>query len=209
MVELDSEIDEVFPANFRLEDFPILAEPLAVEFANTLYRLSDGSSIDFLVSPESVKTWFTHAPTAVGITVPADLREAGLTDLRRLRGIVRGLLDGVVSNSSVDDRAVSALNSFASRAPARLELTWRTDAATAALVHRGHGADVLLAGLASECISFFASSEVTLMRRCERPECFMLFVQQHRRRRFCNDSCSHRVRQARYYRATTRKARAS
>jgi predicted RNA-binding Zn ribbon-like protein len=70
---------------------------------------------------------------------------------------------------------------------------------------RGPRFERLCAGLATGCIELLTGADRQGLRRCEGPGCSLLFVQQHGRRRFCHESCSHRDRQQRYARrvATT------
>ena len=166
-----------------------MGEPFAVEFANSLYRLGDGSSIDFLESGELAEAWFGSAPPVGGEKVAPDLATTQTAELRQLRGVVIDLLDSVVANRAVAESEVSALNAYAARASCRMELSWSNSHGSAALVYGGSPADKLLAQIATEAISFLASEQPASLRRCERPGCFMLFVQQHHKRRFCSESC--------------------
>jgi predicted RNA-binding Zn ribbon-like protein len=94
------------------------------------------------------------------------------------------------------------LHGAARRAPGHLVLdldeqsgpVWR-------LHHEGTADAVIVAAVASRCILFLGGEDAGRVRRCARPACPMLFVQHHRARRFCHDTCAHSVRQARYYRS--------
>ncbi len=168
-----------------------------------LVSTGDGSSIDFLGSTELVDAWFGSSPSVGGETMTRDLATSSISELRQLRGIVIDLLDAIVAQRAVTESEVSALNAYAARASARLELSWSSGQGSAAFIYSGTAADRFLAELAGEAISFLASQRPTSLRRCAGPECFILFVQQHHKRRFCSQSCSHRTRQARYYRSTS------
>lgn len=195
--------DESARNDVLLENLPILGEPFVVEFANSLYRLGDGSSIDFLGSAELVEAWFGSVLSVSGETMDSGSAAIYTSELRELRGVVIDLLEAVVAKRAIVGSEISALNAYAARASARLELSWNGDQRSAALVYSGSTTDILLAQIAGDAISFLATEQPASLRRCERPDCFMLFVQQHRKRRFCSESCSHRTRQARYYRSTS------
>lgn len=196
-------VDERARNDVLLENLPILGEPFAVEFANSLYRLGDGSSIDFLGSAELFDAWFVSAPRVGGEKLAPDSTTIQVSELRQLRGVVIDLLDAVVAKRAVAGSDVSALNAYAARASCRLQLRWNDGQGSAALAYSGAAADKSLASIAGDAISFLASEQPASLRRCERPDCFMMFVQQHHKRRFCSESCSHRTRQARYYRSNS------
>ena len=186
--------------DWSVEDLPILGEPFAVEFANTLYD-SGGEVIDFLGTIELARLWFEHAPAAEGFVVPRRLSREDLSLVREIRNAVHRVLVGCVDDSGVAARDVEKLNGYARTAPVFLQLqpstagTWQ-----ASLSHTGRSVDSLVAGVATRSISFVGSDEFVLVRRCERTPCPMFFVQLHHRRRFCHDGCSHRQRQACYVR---------
>jgi predicted RNA-binding Zn ribbon-like protein len=100
-------------------------------------------------------------------------------------------------------QAVEVLHRASRRAAGHLALDVGHDGASIwHLHHDGSDADVLVAAVASRCILFLGSDDVGRVRCCARAVCPMFFVQRHRARRFCHDSCAHTTRQARYYRST-------
>ena len=156
-------------------EYPILgSEPLPVEFANTLY-----GEFDCLGTPELAAGWFA----AMELEAPEPGRA------RELRDAIHRLL---TEQRELDPDAVETLNAFAAEAPSVLRLDsdrgarWVTT--TSAVLGR----------IATCAIELLAGGVVP--RRCGAPDCDVLFVAQHGRRRFCHPSCSGRMRQARYYR---------
>ena len=183
---------------------PILGEALAVELANTLYQHRGETTMDFLATSEHVALWFAHAPPAASLGLPKRLTSSQVADIRALRNAVHHILDRWTRDTSEASGApVATLNRYASRTACRLHLDW-PDGGTprAALVPSGPAFDALLARLACDCIGFLAGPQLPLLRRCDGPDCAMFFVQHHHKRRFCQEGCSHRARQARYYHAT-------
>jgi predicted RNA-binding Zn ribbon-like protein len=180
-------------------DFPILGESFAVEFANSLYR--DGDSVmDFLHTTKLVVGWFD----AVGgnFVVPARLTVTTASALRDLRNALRQLFDDMIDGAEqASPVSIATLNRLAKRAPSHLHLEWPAGSAPqAGLRPEGGAADALVVGVASECIAFLAGPDREHLRRCDHPGCYMVFVQQHHRRRYCNDGCASSDRQSRYYR---------
>jgi predicted RNA-binding Zn ribbon-like protein len=188
-------------AGFDPAHLPILGEPLPIEFANTWYS-NDGTMIDFLATREMAAAWFAHAPAAGEVVLPAPLTDKFIADLRELRNAIHALCGRVTAGArTVPSAQVAVVNRAAVHAAAHLELDWMNDhPPTANLAYRGVPADVSIAHVASESITFFAGADRTLLRQCATPGCEVFFVQRHHRRRFCSEPCSQRTRQNRYYR---------
>jgi len=164
-------------------ELPLLGEPVSVEFANTLY-----GEFDFLDEPETARSWV--AEVVPGHALPED----GLTELRNA---VRRIFLAVSAGAALDSADVRLVNECAAAAPSVWQLTSGATAAQTRI-----GARVLLAELAEDCVRVVASADVHPVRLCESDDCPMLFVRKHHRRRWCHNSCGHRVRQAAYYRRT-------
>ncbi|WP_331769209.1 ABATE domain-containing protein (plasmid) [Embleya sp. NBC_00888] len=183
-------------------EFPILGtEPLPVELANTLYGTGD-ERIDFLRTSDRVGRWFALVSARGGpaVSVTAMKREAHRT--RLVRDSVRDLLSAAIDRSRPDEAAIDRLNAFARAAPGYPQLDWPSDGRPIAVAHdTATGAAAVLGGIATSCISLLTHpGTADALRRCETPDCTLLFVKSHPRRRWCHASCAHRERQARYYR---------
>ncbi len=183
-----------------VDEMPILGEPLPVELANTLY-VSGGSTVDFLGSPELIRTWFAVAfPSA---ELPSQLRRADADAIRDLRDAINRLLRGHIDGRHPLADDVVALNNAAAAAPSFLRLDWSEPTEpTATCHHRGNAIDATLGRIAAETIALVTGHERVLLRRCNGPGCTMLFVKAHHKRQWCHESCGHRARQASYYRRT-------
>ncbi len=190
------------PANsLGPENFPLLGEPFAIEFANTLYD-SGGQLTDFLASRELVEAWFRYAETASSYQLPK-LSIERQADVRELRNALHSLCCHLAGETVNIVEATASLNRYAGIVPARLELQWpNPKSPTASLVHAGGLADTFIATLASDVIAFLATPTGAQVQRCATPVCTLFFVQEHHRRRFCSEPCSQRTRQSRYYQST-------
>lgn len=167
-------------------DFPILGAPLSIELANTRYG-AGADAIDFLADLTRARHWVQHA---VG--------RATIDDwvlLRELRDAIHAALVARAAGVAPDARTLAVINRHAAAACAAAVLSVQPDGATAAAV-RFRGAGALRARLATSCIEVLTGPHP--VRRCEGVGCGLFFVQQHGRRRFCSDGCSHRERQQRY-----------
>jgi predicted RNA-binding Zn ribbon-like protein len=182
---------------------PLLGETFAVELANSDHRTGHEER-DFLAASDDIAAWFARAPAAAGIVVPAPLSPEVAAAVRGIRDATRLFLTETVDGHHAAARADAAelLHREARSAPGHLALdidgarTWR-------LHHEGDVDDVFRAAVACRCILFLGGDDADRVQRCARPACPMLFVRRHRARRFCEDTCAHSVRQARYYRRHT------
>ncbi len=168
-------------------EFPILGEPLGIELANTWYG-AGADVIDFLATPAMAGAWAAAAGATPVDDVPA---------LRALRDAVRALVAARAAGQPLSRRAVGTLNRHAAAgcAAAMLQVDARGGVSTAI---RFRGEAAARARLATSCIEVLSGPHP--IHRCEGDGCGLFFVQQHGRRRFCHDGCSHRARQQRYRR---------
>ncbi len=191
----------------QTESSRVVGEPFAVELANTLYA-REGEPIDFLASSEQIVAWLGRVPVTESVSVPTHLGNSQIQTVRSLRDAVRDLLVATAEGAVPPATAVDVLNRAASLVECRVGLRWPVDGGPVAeTTPLGRGFSAVLVVMAIECISFLVSPSRALVRRCDGPDCPMLFVQRHHKRRFCHDHCAHRARQARYYR--NRQVRAS
>ncbi|MEU8324312.1 CGNR zinc finger domain-containing protein [Nonomuraea sp. NPDC048881] len=175
-----------------LADFPVLGtEPISVEFANTLYGTGP-DRIDFLATPESISQWLSlipgQGPGLAGATV----------QVRALRDAVRDVLLAAIDQATPSPAALDTINAVAAAAPTYLRLDWADHTPVASRLDSS-----TFGRIANCCIGLVSGPRVHDLRRCASPDCTLLFVRAHQRRRYCHPSCAHRDRQARYYRRHT------
>jgi predicted RNA-binding Zn ribbon-like protein len=174
------------------DDLPLLGEPAPVELANSLYGEGD-ERVDFLATPALARLWLDHAGLAVAF--PARLSHTDTDRLRALRDAVRRLVDQVVDGVALAPEAVEVVNRAARLAPRAAQLA---PGPAVGWVSAARGVDAALGALAQETVALLGGPDGARLWRCAAPDCGMAFVQQHRRRRWCHDSCGHRMRQAAY-----------
>lgn len=182
------------------DDLPLIGEPFAVELANTDYRRHD---VDFL-SDGLIGPWFAHASGPADLRLAAGVPPAAAPELREVRDATRALLGRIADGLPTAQAGAAArtLTAAAQRAPSHIALEIEDGVLPTWALHHAGGtaADLLVAEVASRCILFLGGDDASRVRRCARPQCPMLFVQHHKARRYCHQSCAHSVRQARYYR---------
>jgi predicted RNA-binding Zn ribbon-like protein len=182
-------------------EFPFLGtEPVAVEFANTAYGV-DARTVDFLGTAHLIEQWFALVEPVHGIAARPPTMGGNGPRVRALRDAVRAVLSAAADGGVPDAAALGKVNAAAAAAPTFVCLEWVSENPPAAhQLDTTDGVTAVLGRIATCCIQLVADPHGRVLRRCEGPDCSLLFVRHHRRRRFCHPSCAHRDRQARYYR---------
>lgn len=181
-----------------VDEFPILGEPFVVEFANTSY-LSPAGSLDFLGDRRDVPTWFGVSPTAGPFFCPARPGISWHLQLLKIRDAARACLDALAAGSAPPAGQLDVIAATAATVPRRRSIDW-AERPVLVVTYKGPAAQQVLAMIADYVIDFVTSDRAGLVSVCQADDCPMLFVRHHHRRRWCHDGCSHRDRQARYYR---------
>lgn len=186
-------------------EYPILGEVLAVDLANTLYSWGEEAT-DFLETPELASSWWEALCRESVPSIPSGISWT-FREHRRLvslRDAVRGVLLAAADGTRAGNDELGTINACMTRAPVPRLLTLASDRGASALqVVPGQAVDTpagAMGVLADSCVGLFAGAGPPSVGRCEGPDCPLLFVRRHARRRFCDQWCAHRGRQARYQR---------
>ncbi|MFB7269381.1 CGNR zinc finger domain-containing protein [Streptomyces sp. NPDC056244] len=177
--------------------FPMGGEPLvALDLADTVMTVKD-PPVDLIGDPAAGAVWWNIQARRLP-PGPAPAAAA----VRRLRTAIRDVLDAHVEGREADPASVEDINATASSVPRsprlvtsgqgmRQETRW----------HIEHGGNAALAAIAGEVIGLLAGPErLALLRRCESPDCSMLFLAENKRRKWCvGNICGNRARVARHY----------
>ncbi|MFF5211181.1 CGNR zinc finger domain-containing protein [Streptosporangium sp. NPDC000396] len=176
---------------------PLTGEPLALDLLNTRAHTPDGE-IDLLDSPDMFREWLSVQSERLS---PMDTIDAAdLAAVRVLRGHIAEAVEHARHGTAPPEAAVRALNEAQRAAPPYRELGWDGTAPTATVRRAGDARARFLAELAEAAVDLLTGSAVTKVRGCEGPDCHMLFLPAHPRRRWCSPAlCGNRVRVARYY----------
>ncbi|GAA4003281.1 CGNR zinc finger domain-containing protein [Allokutzneria multivorans] len=169
---------------------PLIGEPLPIDLVNT--RTSEG---DLLDSPEALSAWLDSQADRL-----PPLARVELAPVLALREHISQALRAARVGLAPPPESLAALTSVHRAAPLYRELSW-TGSAVSATPRRGATAtEVLLAELAEATADLLTSPDITKVRNCDGPECLLLFLPAHPRRRWCSPKiCGNRVRVARYY----------
>jgi predicted RNA-binding Zn ribbon-like protein len=182
------------------DTYPALGEPLAIEFANTLFT-DGGRPLDALTTSAALTRWLQTNAERIDAPLPRRPGAGGLERARELRATVRALLAKAVDGDPPPAATVRRLNELAALAPITARLHWTADAPPKAhLSLPGAGRlDALLALLAQSAIDVLGGSGAGRLRRCEAPGCINYYLKDHPRRAWCSPKCGNRVRVARHY----------
>jgi predicted RNA-binding Zn ribbon-like protein len=175
---------------------PVVGEPLALDLINTRAMQPGGSEVDFLRSPEAAQAWLA----AEGDRLESPAGDVDLRALRRLRDHVARAVDAARHGTEPPASALEALTTLQRSAPRYRVLGWDGTRVTATGRRDGGGTGGLLADLAEAATDLITDPLVRNVRQCEAPDCRLLFLPAHPRRRWCSPAlCGNRVRVARYY----------
>jgi predicted RNA-binding Zn ribbon-like protein len=190
--------DELQPtlAESQAAGFPMGGEGLAVDLADTLVTVSSPPA-DLLADDAAVERfWRLHA----GL-IPEGSAFPSAAETRRVRAVVRGLLDAAQQGVPLDRDAIEALNAVAASASPSVAIELRDGRAER--IERWRADDPAapaLAAVARSAIEILVAPGGATVRRCASPSCSMLFVTGDPRRRWCTPNiCANRARAARYY----------
>ncbi|MDI6101679.1 CGNR zinc finger domain-containing protein [Actinoplanes sp. NEAU-A12] len=182
---------------------PVLGEPIAIEFANTLHAVR-GKIRDGLSTSEGLTGWMRAMGERLPFALPAAaVDDAVLGQARELRNAIRAIADALANNREPTAADMATLNAVAGQAPRWRELRWAPQPHT---VDRSAGppAAAVLSALADEAIALFAGEARQELRACHGPGCVLHFVRDTPRREWCSPGCGNRARAARHYARTKR-----
>jgi predicted RNA-binding Zn ribbon-like protein len=182
--------------------FPLVGEPLALDLINTQAHTRAGE-VDLLATSEMFQTWLS-AQTGRLAPHRRPLTESDLVSIRSIRTHIAAAVDRVRHGKPPPARVLRALTVAQRTAPAYRELVWDGSAVIAVACRGGSDVEWLVAELAEAAVDLLTSPSVLTIRQCEGPNCRMLFLPAHPRRRWCSPTlCGNRVRVARHYQRRT------
>ncbi|GLY47574.1 ABATE domain-containing protein [Lentzea sp. NBRC 102530] len=185
---------------FQAAGFPMGAEPLvALDLVDT-HALCLDPVRDLLADEQDNAKWWALQADRVPAGPPPSL---GAT--RRLRSLLRDLLDAHLTGTTPDPSLIADLNAVAAAVPTSPRLDgWGADARAETRWHDDYNGHPALAALAGEAIRLLADqARLASLRACANPACSMLFLAENKRRMWCAANvCGNRARVARHYEKT-------
>lgn len=190
------------------EPFFFVGGSPALDFVNTEI-VARGEPRDLLSDEEALIQWFQESGLANENRVramraaPSRVRGEWLADARRLRGDLRKTFLHLAAGGRLRATDLRPLDEILSQTDARLRVTLHDGRARVALEPAGDFSP--LAAIARSAAEFFASSDPSLVRRCEGTGCILLFhdaTKSHTRRWCSMTGCGNRAKAAAHYRRT-------
>jgi predicted RNA-binding Zn ribbon-like protein len=172
---------------------PLVGEPLAIDLVNTL-----PNDADLLATPEQLRLWLEREALPVGRDERIDT--AVLQAVHAVRADCIAVFRALIADQAPPDDALRGLEAALAAAPARTDLDWDGASIIARTEREGAAPERLAAHLAAAAVELVTDPAIARLRRCEAPDCVLLFLPAHPRRRWCSpERCGNRVRVARYY----------
>ena len=181
-------------------EFPLTGEPLVLDLLNTRPQAATGP-VDLLATPAGLQAWLTvqadRLPTFAGGTV---VTTADLAAVHAVRDHAAAAVERARRGVRPSAASLRALEAIQRAAPAYRRLGWDGAAVTSTLRRTGSLGAGLAADLAESAVDLLTDPAVTTVRECAAPDCVLLFLPAHPRRRWCSAArCGNRARVARYY----------
>jgi predicted RNA-binding Zn ribbon-like protein len=152
--------------------------------------------VDLLARVETFQLWLAEEGERLGeATGAVDLRA-----LRALRGHVAVAVEAARRSTEPSSVVLAALSRVQRAAPAYRVLGWDGERVAGTWRRDGDATQRLATELAVAAADMTTDPSVLNVRRCEGPQCRLLFLPAHPRRRWSSPAlCANRVRVARYY----------
>ena len=175
----------------------LTGEPLALDLVNTRASTPDGE-IDALADLGGLRTWLDAQGGRLVAT--GSISESDLAAVRELRHQVGLAIEAARCGRRPSSIAVAAINDAVREAPQYYTAHWSDNGLDAQSHRTGDARAIILAQLAEAAVDLLTGPSIAKIRACEGPQCRMLFLPAHPRRRWCSPAlCGNRVRVARYY----------
>jgi len=175
---------------------PLVGEPLPLDLANTRPQPERGMA-DAFSTVEGLAQWLVAESDRLPHVRVVESTRKRVVALRRHVGVA---LDEVVRGDRPPRSALDAMNEALRCAPGYPHLSWSAAGAHVEMIRSGDDDALLVAALAESAVDYLVSDLAAGTRRCEAPDCELLFSPTHPRRRWCSPTvCGNRTRVARYY----------
>lgn len=179
----------------------LLSEPPALNLVNTRFHVPEGW-VDLLEQPEERAEWLSAQAAQLGIaTTQSGVRSKEVAAaVQTVREHVATALEPARHGKRPPARALAGLNEALRAAPAVPQARWDGSAVVTRTERPGSLAARLAGGLAQAAAELLADPAIRKVRRCDAPDCVIVFLPRNPNRRWCTPNiCGNRARVARYY----------
>jgi predicted RNA-binding Zn ribbon-like protein len=157
-----------------------------------------GRPVDLLPDGRALADWLRARGLRAGRS--ASIADQDLGRVRELRTAIRAAFIARATGRRPSRTAIASINTAAALVPSTPRLAWTDDGPGHETVwaQGARAADVVLAEIAANAIAILLGDSGSRLRLCEAHGCNRMFIQDHRRRRWCSRTCGDRVRVAHY-----------
>ena len=179
----------------------VYSEPPALDLMNTRIFL-DGEWVDILDDRDVRSEWLTHEVGRLDVEAKDASRfgTGAAEALKGLRGTVADAVEAARHGKRPSQRSLTALNDAVRASPPARRVHWEGADLVSTSRREGPQEVRLAASFAEAAIELLTGPDITKVRECEAPACFVRFLARNPRRRWCTpDICGNLARVARYY----------
>jgi predicted RNA-binding Zn ribbon-like protein len=163
-----------------------------------------GRPVDLLPDGPTLAGWLRARELTSGPS--ASVADQDLGRMRDLRTAIRAAFTARAVGRRPPRTAIATINDAAALVSSTPQLRWSNDGPRYEMVWAEgvRSTDVALAKVAANAISTLLGDRGDRLRLCEAHGCNRMFIADHRRRRWCSQTCGNRARVARHYRKVNR-----
>jgi predicted RNA-binding Zn ribbon-like protein len=188
-----------------------------LDFVNTEI-VARGEPVDLLTGFADLVRWLQSAALITAVESRAvekrweDRAEgrAAFKEAVSLRHALRAMAERLSAGKPPDRAAIDPINSLLASRPTYRQLELKGGKIVSRIQARSGSARHLLVPIAESAAWLLEHGDVSLLRRCENPDCVLFFYDttKNKRRRWCSmDACGSRAKAAAYYRRSQQSER--
>ena len=189
------------PAADPMLAFPFIGGRPCLDFVATLGR-RHATPLERLPDPDALARWIGEAGLSASAgDQPVRVTARDLTQARTLREALYRLVRAAMDGTTPDPADVARVNEEAARPDLAPQLADSADPPPPLHWKADRAAPAALATVARDAVLLVSSPLLTRVKKCENPECSLLFLDdsQARRRRWCSmDRCGNLAKVAGY-----------
>jgi predicted RNA-binding Zn ribbon-like protein len=181
-----------------------------LDFVNTVI-VSRGSRIDLLAGFADLVRWMqaaslitpTEASSAEKRWKDAPEAKSVFKEAVSLRSALRALAERIAAGKPADRTSIEPINRVLASRPAFVQLELKGNKVESRQQTISESSLHLLVPIAESAAWLLEHGDMSLVRRCENPDCILFFYDttKNKRRRWCSmDACGSRAKAAAYYR---------
>lgn len=184
-----------------LEKFQFISDSLSLNLVNTEENRR-GKRHDLLETDQQVYSWLEHMFSVQVIQAeqfsqnnPDPFTQETMSDLKKLRGLLRKGFEDIVDGQQVDEHWIHSLEKYIHNAP----FTFAIKENKLLPIPCGPYLNSLLSLIAYDALELLAHGKLAALHRCSNPKCLWMFMDVTGKRKWCSMKiCGNRMKAARH-----------